>query len=358
MVSKYLTVDEIDHAIQSLSTEFAETCSQLELPHQSVEGRTIAALKLGINTAPAQLLFTGGIHAREWVPPDALIYLAADILEAHKAGLGLRYGATFFEPEAIEDIITAGLVILPCANPDGRLFSQSRYPIWRGNRNVIIQNGRSSYGVDLNRNFDFLWDFRRYFDPSADPAPASDDPFLDSQTYHGSAAASEPETRNIVALYDRFPIRLLVDVHSARPCLLRSWGNDENQSNDPAMNFLNSAFDGRRGLLQDQTYKEYIPEADQSTTQSILIAARDAIKGVHNRDYPEFPGWKLYPTSGAGDDYAYSRHFQSSPAPKVLAFTMECGEDFQPDFPEAEEVMKEVAAGLLSISSSILRISA
>jgi hypothetical protein len=72
---------------------------------------------------------------------------------------------------------------------------------------------------------------------------------------------------------------------------------------------------------------------------------------VRQVDYPALPAWELYPTSGAGDDYAYSRRFRSA-SPPILAFTMECGSEFQPEFPEAAEVMKEVAAGLLSLMSS------
>jgi murein tripeptide amidase MpaA len=355
VADSYLTVADIDASLASLAAEFSETVGLIELPFPSVEGRKVKALKLGGGDEAATMLLTGGVHAREWVPPDALVYLAADLLEALRDNTGLRYGQTYFDAQTVSSIFDAGLVVVPCANPDGRHHSQTVYPLWRGNRRVVVQGGTESYGVDLNRNFDFLWDYHRCFHPSVDPA--SDDPFLHRQTYHGPAPASEPETRNIVSLYDRFPIKLMVDVHSAVPCLLRSWGNDENQSADTQMNFQNALFDGVRGVLQDQAYREFLEATDESAAKAILTTARAAIKGVRNVDYFESPGWELYPTSGAGDDYAFSRHWRIDGAPKILAFTMECGAEFQPDFPEAAEVMKEAAAGLISICTTSQQMS-
>jgi hypothetical protein len=56
----------------------------------------------------------------------------------------------------------------------------------------------------------------------------------------------------------------------------------------------------------------------------------------------------LYPTSGASDDYAYSRHFVDGTKGKILSFTVECGQSFQPSWQEAEEVIREICAGLVA----------
>ena len=105
-------------------------------------------------------------------------------------------------------------------------------------------------GVDLNRNFDALWDFRRHFAPDSGVS-ASDDP-CHPQVYVGPAAASEPETQNVVWLLDRYPgTRWFIDVHSYVPAIYHTWGFDENQMSDPSMNFRNAAFDGQRGRADD-----------------------------------------------------------------------------------------------------------
>jgi murein tripeptide amidase MpaA len=299
------------------------------------------------------MLALGGIHSREWIPPDALVYWAADVLEAYQQGVGLPYGAAYFPSGDVKELVESfDLVVVPCCNPDGRVHSQTIFPLWRGNRNVVSQNGTTSFGVDLNRNYGFLWDFRRHFHPSTNPA--SDDPFSPRQTYCGPGATSEPEVRNIVWLLEQFPVALFVDVHSAVPCVLRNWGCDEHQHDDPSMSFLNAAHDGRRGVLGDAAYREFISKADDQFASALLDDMVVAISNVRGTTYDAYPAWTLYPTSGAGDDYAYSRHFRPElNASKLYAITVECGSEFQPPFPEAEEVMKEVAVGLLALANSI-----
>ncbi|WP_067537651.1 hypothetical protein [Nocardia crassostreae] len=60
------------------------------------------------------------------------------------------------------------------------------------------------------------------------------------------------------------------------------------------------------------------------------------------------PAFGLYPTSGASDDYAYSRNFADTTLTRVPGFTIECGHSFQPVWAEAEQVIREVCAGLLA----------
>ena len=124
--------------------------------------------------------------------------------------------------------------------------------MWRKNRRKVWPDlGPACIGVDLNRNFDVLWDFQRHFAPDSDVS-ASADP-CDPQVYVGPEAASEPETRNVVWLLDQHPAtRWFVDVHSYVPAIYHTWGFDENQTSDPSMTFQNPAFDGQRGRIGDK----------------------------------------------------------------------------------------------------------
>ena len=146
------------------------------------------------------------------------------------AGLGLSYGGARIEADEIRRIFERlRLVVLPCANPDGRVYSQEVDPDWRKNRAASADGG--CVGVDINRNFDVAWDFRRTFAP--DSVSASDDP-CHKYVYVGPAAASEPETRNIVWLLERYPgTQWFLDIHGAVPAVFHNWGLDENQSDDP-----------------------------------------------------------------------------------------------------------------------------
>ena len=251
------------------------------------------------------------------------------------------------------------VVIFPQVNPDGRRFSMERHPMWRKNRRPAPRGrGPQCVGVDLNRNFPFLWRFDRYFAPGT--VESSFKPG-DYETYVGTREASEPETRNVIWLLDRFPnIRYLVDLHSYGETILHSWGTDDNQSDRPRMSFKNRAYDGRRGLIHDHVYREYMPPEDekQAVTMGRHIAA--AIRKVRGREYRVQQSVGLYPTAASTDDYAYSRHLVDPRKGKIIAFTMEWGRSrattpFHPPYPEMRKVMREVSAGLLACCLRALR---
>lgn len=346
----YLNVEEIEAALHTIAESYPNVTALVPLPNRTPEGRQSHALRIGPADAQAgnAVVVTGGMHAREWVPPDALVNLAADLLEAHARGTGLRYGGQRFSADDIRSVVEGlQIVLFPCVNPDGRHHSQTADPMWRKNRRRVRPDLASRcVGVDLNRNFDALWDFRRHFAPDSGVS-ASDDP-CHPQVYVGPAAASEPETRNVVWLLDRYPgTRWFVDVHSYVPAIYHTWGFDENQMSNPSMNFRNASFDGKRGRAND-TYREYMPGEDVEALQELGSRMNDAITAASGTAYDFEQSFSLYPTSGASDDYAYSRHFVDSTKGKILSFTVECGRSFQPSWQEAEDVIREVCVGLIA----------
>ena len=65
----------------------------------------------------------------------------------------------------------------------------------------------------------------------------------------GRRPVSEPETANVAWLLDRVPsVGYFIDIHSFGEDILYNWGDDDDQTTDPAMNFRNPAFDGKRGI--------------------------------------------------------------------------------------------------------------
>ena len=97
----YLNVEEIEAALEALAASYPDTSRLIALPNPTPEGRQSHALRIGPADADgtATVVIIGGMHAREWVPPDALVYLAADLLEAHSLGTGLRYGGQSFSAD-------------------------------------------------------------------------------------------------------------------------------------------------------------------------------------------------------------------------------------------------------------------
>ena len=75
----------------------------------------------------------------------------------------------------------------------------------------------------------------------------------------------------------------------------------------------------------------------------------NAIAAASGQGYDLSQSFSLYPTSGVSDDYAYSRHFVDGARGKILGFTIECGRAFQPPWAEAENIIREVCAGLIAL---------
>lgn len=353
----YLNVREITAALDTFAVSHPDVTELITLPNRTSDGRQCHALRIGPPDAGVRnaVVIIGGVHAREWIPPDALVNLAADLLEAHAEGTGLRYGGQRFSAQEIRSIIEGlQLVLFPCVNPDGRHHSQTGDPLWRKNRHRVSTSlDPRCVGVDLNRNFDALWDFRRHFAADAEVS-ASDDP-CHPQVYVGPAAASEAETQNVVSLLDRYSrARWFIDVHSYVPAIYHTWGFDENQTSDPSMNFLNAFFDGKRGSV-DGSYREFIPRQDLETLQMLGKKMNDAVAAAGGTAYEFGQSFSLYPTSGASDDYAFSRHFTDSSKGKILSFTVECGRSFQPPWQEAEDVIRELCAGLIAFCLGALQ---
>ena len=114
---------------------------------------------------------------------------------------------------------------------------------------------------------------------------ASDDP-CHKYVYVGPSAASEPETRNIVWLFDAYPgARWFLDIHSAVPAVFHNWGLDENQGATPEQNFRNPAFDGQRGVAGDAPYREYIEDAAAAEHRPLSQLMADEIQTVRNDVY-------------------------------------------------------------------------
>jgi murein tripeptide amidase MpaA len=343
----YLNVSEIGSACVNLAAAYPGLAELITCPNATHEGRPVHILRIGAAPGADGVLLLAGVHAREWVPPDALVSLAADLLEAYTTGTGLAYLGTSFTAFDVRRLMeTLCLYVLPLANPDGRLHSQTQDALWRKNRRPN-QNGGDCIGVDVNRNFDFLWDHLTKFATDSGVS-ASANP-CDRSVYRGSAAASEPETRNVVWVLDTYPaVRWHVDVHSAVPVILHSWGSDQNQTVHPDQTFTNPAFDGVRGRANDTAYGEYITAADLDRVTTLSRVMHDAVQGVRGDDYGVEQAYGLYPTSGASDDYAFSRHAADPGRTKVYGFTVECGHSFQPSWAEAENVIREVSAGLIA----------
>jgi len=335
----YLTAAGIESCVQYLAAAYPGFCEAIVLPETSVEGRTSRALKIASGGGQRRgVLFLGGVHAREVVNPDLLVSFALDVCQAYASGSGLTFGAKSYDSAIVKLIVEAmDVFVFPLVNPDGRDYVQAPGGDvwWRKNRHFDLATG--CYGVDLNRNFDFLWSSG--IGTSADPC--------DYQIYKGAGPFSEPESRNVRWLLDTYPqIAAMIDIHSYSDDLLYPWGDADDQTTDPSKNFQNPAYDGLRGVPGSTVYGEYIPQADLDWFTATGNAVETAIQAVRGAAYIVKPSIGLYPTSATSQDYSYSRHFVDGTKSRVYAYTLETGTEFQPPYSEAINIITEVSSGL------------
>jgi murein tripeptide amidase MpaA len=359
----YLNVTEVESALSVAASAPNTGIAQLiTLPHQTWENRTSHALKIahgGGNARPG-VYFLGGLHAREWGSCDILIACIEVLEHAYLGHTGITLGGKKFSASDIQNIVnTLDLFIFPQANPDGRQWSMTRAAMWRKNRRPApsgSHNNTDCVGVDLNRNFDFLWNYPKYFSPTA-PIQNSTSP-CDHDVYIGPGAFSEPETQNVKWMLDQHPnIRFFVDLHSYGELAMYAWGDAVDQASKRSMTFQNPAYDGKRGLSGSRAYKEYLPSADKSVSLSLAKRMQSAIKAVRGTKYGVQQDFALYPTAGCSDDYATSRSYAHPNLQKIYGFTIEWGKEFQPPYTEMQKIMQEISAALLDFCLGAVSVS-
>jgi len=353
----YLNRDEVESALDVATTApFDTIAKKFDLPNLSAKDLYQTHLiKLGKGDAPGRtgIYWLGGVHAREWGSSDILINFIELVENAYHNGTGITIGAATYSTTDIKSIVDdLDIFIFPQCNPDGRKYSMDVDGDWRKNRQTKSPNSSSGncVGVDINRNFDLLWDINTQW-ATPDTPNTSHDP-CNKYTYNGPSAFSEPETLNAKWVHDNFAnIRFFIDLHSYGEDILYSWGIDDNQSADPGQNFQNASYNSVRGILGDNAYREYIPSNEEAAAKDLANTFASGIKAVKGTNYLVEQSVGLYPTSGASDDYSYSRHYVDGNKANVTAFTLEWGPSgfFHPDYDTVmKDVIDDITSGLIA----------
>ena len=177
---------------------------------ESVAKRKIYCIKVG--NGANQVFYNGAHHGAEWITSELLMKFVEEYLEAYISGKDVRgIPASFF-------MDSVSLYVVPMVNPDGvdisingarkytsdfpRLFRQnnnsSDFSKWQANFN----------GVDLNHNYDALWNLSRQGERENvifGPGPTK---------YAGEKPFSEPETVAMRDLTLANEFKLTMSFHS------------------------------------------------------------------------------------------------------------------------------------------------
>lgn len=179
-------------------------------------GRDIRGLAISAPDTPEnprsqrrQVLFNGTQHAREWLSPTTVMWIAHQLIADFGAG-----------NERVSALLSnAEVIIVPIINPDGYDYTWTNTRLWRKTR---VDNGNGTFGVDPNRNWGYEWGGE-----GASTSPGND-------TYRGPSAFSEPETaalRDFITARPRIDAH--IDFHTFSQLILSPWGYTSNLPPQP-----------------------------------------------------------------------------------------------------------------------------
>lgn len=267
----FFTLDEINARLDSMYALYPNIITQKFQIGTTLQGRPIYAVKISdnpnVNEDEPQVQFNALIHAREPQGMMTVMYYMYYLLE--------NYGT---DPEVTYLVNNREIYFIPCINPDGYEYNRQTNPsgggMWRKNRR---QNGDGSYGVDLNRNFGYMWGINN---TGSSGTPSS-------ETYRGTAPFSEPETQAIRDITNSKNFKTTLNYHTYSNLLLYPWGYTSTPTPDNAI------------------FVEY-------STDMV------AYNGYENGQPPII----LYDVNGAADDWMYG---EQTSKPKIFAMTPEVG---------------------------------
>lgn len=205
----FYTYAEVVQKLDSLRLQYPTLITAKQNRGTSEQGRTIWSVKISDNadvdesaTEPV-IYFDGLHHAREPQGMATLLYYMCWLLD--------NYGTN---PEATYLVNNREIYFVPVVNVDGYYYNQTTNPNgggdWRKNR----RNNGGSYGVDLNRNYSYMWG---YDNIGSSNTPSSD-------TYRGPSAASEPETQAVQGMLNLYHPKIGISMHSVSGSTLNPFG--------------------------------------------------------------------------------------------------------------------------------------
>jgi hypothetical protein len=254
----------------------------------TIQNRPVYWLKISDNPntdeAEPEMLFTAVHHAREPTSMSEVIFFMWYLFENYATNPEIKYLVDNTE-----------LYFVPCVNPDGYLYNEqtnsSGGGMWRKNRRA---NSNGTFGVDLNRNYGYMWGNNT----GSSPTPSSD-------TYRGTAPFSEPEVRMMKRFCESHHFITALNSHTYGNDLIYPWGH----------------------------------QTDSLTPDSTLFD-RWGKKMVEENGYVSGLGTATigYYTNGDSDDWMYGEQNTKS---KIFSMTPEVGADVAPSgfWPPANQII-------------------
>ena len=204
----FYTFDEVVAELDAMRALYPDLVSEKVSIGQSLEGRDVWAVRISdnpdVDENEPEALYTALHHAREPQSMATVVYFMYHLLE--------NYGV---DDEVTDLVDGIEFYFVPVLNPDGYVYNETTNAdgggLWRKNRR---DNGDGTFGVDLNRNYGYLW--------GLDDQGSS--PFPGDQTYRGTGAFSEPEIAALRDFAEAHAFRTALNYHSRGEEYIYPWG--------------------------------------------------------------------------------------------------------------------------------------
>jgi hypothetical protein len=301
-LGEYHTYAEMETELNALAAAYP-SLTHIDTMGTSIEGRVIRAIKISdnaaINESEPEVFIMGNNHARELMSVEVPLLLAKYLLENY----GIKASVTSLVNER-------EIWIAPMINPDGHVYVElnhagASYNWWRKNRRL---NAGGSYGVDLNRNYGYMWG---YDNVGSSPTPSS-------AVYRGTAPFSEPETQAVRDFCAQHSFVIDLSYHSYGELILYPWG--------------------------------YAPVF--TGEQELYVALGDSLKRGNNYLAGNTATGAIYLTNGGSDDWAYG---DTQTKNKIYSFTVELNSLAEGGFSPPESLIQPTFAKVLDLNLALIR---
>jgi len=242
----YHYYDELRTEMQQLASDYPDIVSFHDLG-TSWQDNQLMAWKISDKVAEEEgepvIFFVGCHHAREPMSVEVPFYCLKWLVE--------NYGTDRVCAEIIDNL---EIWVMPMENPDGHIYdgyAQYGYQRW-WRKNCRDNNDSGSFepsidGVDLNRNYTYMWGYDDY----------GSSPSWSSSTYRGPYAGSEPETQIVMNLVEEKDAYIVISYHSYGEYILMPWGYIYDYPDPPHYELFWELADGMNDVL-DEYYHKYI----------------------------------------------------------------------------------------------------
>ena len=222
LVYEYYNYQKMTELLQNLQSQYPDIM-KLETYGKTYEGRDVWLVTISDNVNLDEkepgVLFMGAHHANEKPSYEVLLFFIKYVLD------------NYTKIDRVRNVVdNTQIFVIPMLNPDGVEYSINTEE-WRKNREPNYDDNGDiiSYGVDLNRNYDFRWDLLEKF-PSLYGGQWIASP--ESFGYRGEAPFSEKETTAVKNVVEQHLINLSLSYHTYGEFITYPWTDNSGRTPD------------------------------------------------------------------------------------------------------------------------------